>query len=124
MQIRPSSVPCLVADMVVRSLKTRCIGLSALLLVGIPSAFAQDCHLLACGSTSSCEVATARLVASLPAEPEILSIRSRTKVTLRGEAATAECKAVGQLPRVVSADQASLYVAIQLKGTTQHNLSV
>lgn len=114
--MRLFSLLCGVADRWARSIKTRCMGLSALLLAGTPAAFAQDCYLLTCGSTDACEVEPARLVASLPAGLEIQSIRSHTKVALRGEAATAECKAVGQLPQVVSADQASLYGAVQLKG--------
>jgi hypothetical protein len=105
-----------VADMAARSIKTRCMRLSVVLLAGSPGAFAQDCYLLTCGSTDACEVAPARLTASLPSGLQIESIRGHTKVALRGEAATAECKAVGRLPQVVSADQASLYGAVQLKG--------
>lgn len=93
------------------------IWFSALLIVLTKGALAQDCVLVVCGKDDYCEVTPARVVASLPAGLEIRSIRGNTKVAMRGEAATADCKPSGRLQNIVSADRASLYGAIQVSGT-------
>lgn len=92
---------------------------AALLPVLAGPASAQDCLRLDCGPGEACSIRPARLTARMPAGFAITSIRGHSAIATRGDAGSAACQPVQQLPRPLSLDQASLYGSVQIAGRLQ-----
>lgn len=104
---------------VARGLGSRNLLWPTLLLASTQVALAQDCVRIACGQADGCEVSPSRLTAALPPGLDIRSIRGNTKIATHGEAALLECRPASRLAAAVSADQASIYGAVQVTGKLQ-----
>jgi len=94
-------------------------AVAALLPVLAGPASAQDCLRLDCGPGKECSIRPARLTARMPAGFAITSIRGHSAIATRGDAGSAACQPVQQLPRPLSLDQASLYGSVQIAGRLQ-----